>query len=356
MLSQGAAFAATGGAHIEFVEPDTEQEWFPDTTKAAQTLAAATCTFHPQDESGRKAVTFSGNDWHLQNQYSQLAIARNSVTQAEQQAIKIAHLDTGYDPNHATLPLHLDMQNQRNFRDQGRLNDATDRTPNGWTAIRNQGHGHATLSLLAGNQITNAPASQGFAGFIGGAPYATIIPIRIADWIVRFSTSTMVQGFQYAVDQGAHVLSMSMGGLTSRALADAVNLAYENGLFMVTAAGNNYAKSPTPGSVVFPARFKRVLAACGVMADGRACVDNADSNGRLHAKRAMGGVWMRQARQHGWRGYLLRNTAASRRRCSVDGQVRAGARGLPRTLDASRGRAIGTISVCAADHGGHGER
>jgi hypothetical protein len=270
MLSQGAAFAATGGAHIEFVEPDTEQEWFPDTTKAAQTLAAATCTFHPQDESGRKAVTFSGNDWHLQNQYSQLAIARNSVTQAEQQAIKIAHLDTGYDPNHATLPLHLDMQNQRNFRDQGRLNDATDRTPNGWTAIRNQGHGHATLSLLAGNQITNAPASQGFAGFIGGAPYATIIPIRIADWIVRFSTSTMVQGFQYAVDQGAHVLSMSMGGLTSRALADAVNLAYENGLFMVTAAGNNYAKSPTPGSVVFPARFKRVLAACGVMADGRA--------------------------------------------------------------------------------------
>ena len=273
MLAQGAAFAAAagGGTPIEFIEPDTEQTWFTEQTPGAQALAAAAaCTFHPQDGSGEKAVSTAGNDWHLQNQYSQLGNARNSVTPAQQQAIKIAHLDTGYDPNHASLPLHLDLLNQRNFRDPGRLNDATDRTPNGWNAIRNQGHGHATLSLLAGNQITNVPAGKGFSGFVGGAPHATVIPIRIADWVVRFSTSTMVQGFQYAVDQGAHVLSMSMGGLTSRALADAVNLAYERGLFMVTAAGNNYAKLPTPGSIVFPARFQRVLAACGVMADGRA--------------------------------------------------------------------------------------
>ncbi|QBF26743.1 peptidase S8 [Pseudomonas tructae] len=270
MLSHGAAFAATGGAQIEFVEPDIEQGWFAEVATPGPALAAAVCTFHPQDASGRKAVSVAGNDWHLQSQHSQLANARTRVSQAEQQAIRIAHLDTGYDPHHASLPLHLDLQHQRNFRDQGHLNDATDRTPAGWTAIRNQGHGHATLSLLAGNQISNAAAANGFVGFIGGAPHATVIPIRIADWVVRFSTSTMVQGFQYAVDQGAQVLSMSMGGLTSRALADAVNLAYEHGLFMVTAAGNNIAKAPTPGSVVFPARFQRVLAACGVMADGRA--------------------------------------------------------------------------------------
>ncbi len=270
LLSQGAAFAAAGGAHIEFVEPDIEQDWFPDVTEATKALTSAACIFHPQDESGRKAVSGSGNDWHLQSQYSQLGSARSRVTQAEQEAVKIAHLDTGYDPNHVSLPLKLDKENQRNFRDRDRPDDATDHTPNGWKAFRNQGHGHATLSLLAGNQLKNAPASQGFAGFIGGAPYAIVIPIRIADWVVRFSTSTMVQGFQYAVEQGAHVLSMSMGGLTSRALVDAVNLAYEHGLFMVTAAGNNFAKTPTPGSIVFPARFKRVLAACGVMADGRA--------------------------------------------------------------------------------------
>lgn len=270
LQAQGAALAGSAGAQIEFIEPDIEQAWFPEATHAMQALGAAACTFHAQDPSGQKAVAHAGNDWHLQSQYSQLDLARNLVGRAQQQAIRIAHLDTGYDPNHASLPLNLDRQNQRNFRDPGFPNNAADRTPSGWTSIRNQGHGHATLSLLAGNQIQPLPATNAIAGFIGGAPYATVIPVRIADWVVRFSTSTMVQGFQYAIDQGAHVLSMSMGGLTSRALVDAVNLAYEHGLFMVTAAGNNYAKMPTPGSIVFPARYQRVLAACGVMADGRA--------------------------------------------------------------------------------------
>ena len=94
--------------------------------------------------------------------------------------------------------------------------------------------------------------------------------MRIADWVVRFTTSTMVQGFDYARAKGAHVLSMSMGGLSSSALVDAINLAYDNGVVMVTAAGNNFAVVPMPKSIVFPARYQRVLAACGVMADGRA--------------------------------------------------------------------------------------
>ncbi|MCG8294483.1 S8 family serine peptidase [Pseudomonas entomophila] len=270
MLAHGAGFAATGSMQIEFVEPDIEQAWFTESPAPATALAAAACTFHPQDKSGQKAVVKDDNQWHLEDRFSQLGTARSRVARDQQQAIRIAHLDTGYDPNHASLPLHLDKQNQRNFRDSDHPNDATDRTPDGWTAVRNQGHGHATLSLLAGNEINNPAIAQGFSGFVGGAPYATVIPIRIADWVVRFSTGSMVQGFQYAVQQKVHILSMSMGGLSSRALADAVNLAYEHGVFMVTAAGNNYAWTPTPGSIVFPARFKRVLAACGVMANGRA--------------------------------------------------------------------------------------
>lgn len=270
MLAPGSAFGAAGGAQVEFVEPDVEQAWFTDDPGQTQALSTAACVFHPQDATNRKGTSSAGNDWHLQNQYSQLGTARSRVAPDKQRAIKIAHLDTGYDPKHASLPLNLDTENQRNFRDPQYPYNAADRTPNGWKAARNQGHGHATLTLLAGNQIGNAPAAQAFPGHIGGAPFATVIPIRIADWVVRFSTGTMVQGFQHAVEVGADVLSMSMGGLTSRALVDAVNLAYEHGVFMVTAAGNNYAKTPSPSSVVFPARFKRVLAACGVMADGRA--------------------------------------------------------------------------------------
>jgi hypothetical protein len=74
---------------------------------------------------------------------------------------------------------------------------------------------------------------------------------------------------------GADVLSMSMGGVSSQALVDAVNVAYDAGVVMVTAAGNNYAWLPSPKSIVFPARLRRVLAACGIMADGRAYADLA---------------------------------------------------------------------------------
>src|SRR5262249_26329430 len=122
---------------------------------------------------------------------------------------------------------------------------------------------------LAGNKLDGAsPYRTDFRDYLGGAPLAQVIPIRVANWVVRFTTSTLVQGFNYAREKGAHVLSMSMGGLSSQALADAVHLAYEAGVVMVTAAGNNLAGIPSPKSTVFPARYMRVLAACGVMADG----------------------------------------------------------------------------------------
>jgi len=270
LFASGSAFAASGTAGIEAIEPDLEQSWFEPPKDQFALHAVAACTFHGQDSSGGKGT---GPDlaWNLRPEYSELLKARGKISDSDLRQVIVAHLDTGYDPKHITLPAHLDLAHQRNFRDKHRPNDATDQTPNGLLAIRNQGHGTATLALLAGNKLSGtSPSWPGFADFIGGAPYASVIPIRIADGVVRFSTSTMVQGFGYAAQMKAHVLTMSMGGLTSRALVDAVNLAYDSGIFMVTAAGNNYAWTLTPGSIVFPARFRRVLAACGLMADGRA--------------------------------------------------------------------------------------
>ena len=173
--------------------------------------------------------------------------------------IIVAHLDTGYDANHITRPVNLDTNLQKNFVDGDPRNDATDRTPPGFQAIRNRGHGTATLALLAGNRLDGtSPDWPGFVRPIGGAPFVRIIPIRIANWVVRFFTGTMVQGFDYARKKDAHVLSMSMGGLSSRALVDAVNLAYDAGMVMVTAAGNNIAGAPTPKRSSFP----RAIVAC----------------------------------------------------------------------------------------------
>ena len=275
LAAPGLGLADSDLAGVEFVEPDLSQAWLPEPSPGdlPGMAAADRCAFADQDESGGKARG-PGPGWNHGDAYSAFTKARagfGAELEAKLGRVVVAHLDTGYDPDHITRPVNLDTERQRNFVDETAPNDATDRTPSGMEAIRNRGHGTATLALLAGNRPDGtSPIWRDFPGPVGGAPFARVIPIRIADWVVRFSTSTMVQGFNHAIESGAHVLSMSMGGLSSAALVDAVNLAYDKGLVLVAAAGNNFAGAPSPKSIVFPARYRRVLAACGVMADGRA--------------------------------------------------------------------------------------
>lgn len=272
--SASQAFAAGAGSGVVAVEPDLVQQWgYTGHATAAKGFAATDpCRFNDQDDGGGKAKG-EGVAWNFGDAFSQLAAARNQVGD-KLSKIRIAHLDTGYDPNHRTLPVNLQRALQRNFvSGDGKPDDASDQSSH-LPVVSNRGHGTGTLSLLAGNKLDGTALGwEGFKDFVGAAAQAQIIPIRIADSVVRFSTGTMVQGFGYAVEKEAHVLSMSMGGVASSALVDAINLAYDRGLTMVTAGGNNFAHTPTPKTIVFPARWRRVLAACGVMANGRAYAD-----------------------------------------------------------------------------------
>lgn len=267
LLDESSPFAARG-LNVEAVEPDLVQHWPHYGSGAdAAPFAAAACTFDDQDTRGGKAAG-PGPAWNLGGGYGQFQQARAQVSAARQKQIMVAHLDTGLDPAHGSLPQNTRLDLQRNFVAGEPPGDARDRAPDG--GLSNRGHGTGTLSLLAGNKV--APGTPGFAGFtdfLGAAPQVSVIPVRIADWVVRFSLGTMVQGIDYARQQGAQVLSMSMGGVASQALTDAVNRAYDAGMVLVTAAGNNISGVPSPRSIVFPARYRRVIAACGVMADGR---------------------------------------------------------------------------------------
>jgi hypothetical protein len=235
---------AAGTGDLISAEPDFEQQWVSGPP-------AAKCIAEPQDGSGGRAVG-THSRWHLDSQYSGLDAARTAVPKAAQQRVLIAHVDTGYDPAHKFAPAHI-QPGQRNFvKEDGAPNNATDVTPTGGF-LRNYGHGTGTVGILA------APT-------IGGAPDVRVLPIRIANSVVRFKTSTMAQGFDYALAAGAHILSMSMGGLASAILADVVNKCYAGGLVMVAAAGNNFSGLPIR-SIVYPARMRRVVAACGIMAN-----------------------------------------------------------------------------------------
>ena len=109
-------------------------------------------------------------------------------------------------------------------------------------------------------QHPGRPAQPG-QPLLGGAPFAEIVPVRVANRVVLFSNSAIARAFDYVhglmptAANRVDVITMSMGGLASQAWADAVNALYEQGVFIVTAAGNNFGNLPTR-NIVYPGALR----------------------------------------------------------------------------------------------------
>ena len=156
---------------FSYAEPDILHEWpSPFTSEAGMTAMAAAppCQFMPQDEFWPKAPSFT---WFLDDKYSGLRSARNSVAHAQ---VRIGHIDTGYS-DHLVRAKNLNTDLQWNFVEG--VADAHDPGIGGF--LNYPGHGTGTQGILAGNilkglshpnQNTNEP--------LGGVPDAEIVPIR----------------------------------------------------------------------------------------------------------------------------------------------------------------------------------
>ena len=93
-------------------------------------------------------------------------------------------------------------------------------------------------------------------------------PVSSTVWLTTPETtdnarppSALAQALNYAVDQRCDVATLSMGGVPSRAWGEAVDRAYEAGLCLCAAAGNHVGPTP-PQTLVYPARYSRVIAVC----------------------------------------------------------------------------------------------
>ena len=72
----------------------------------------------------------------------------------------------------------------------------------------------------------------------GVAPGAEIIPLRTAYSVLLWSTLNLARAIEYATNEGAHVISISMGGLWSWRLRRAVVIAQQRGVIICAASGN----------------------------------------------------------------------------------------------------------------------
>lgn len=261
---------ALRSAQAIYVEPNEKNVMYPKGPPAApcdlsKTLAPPGVQFCvDQDKNWDAGNSFA---WHLGSEYSQLRDAR--MQKATSCAPYITILDTGIRASHHTTPRKLDRRG-KNFVEGG--DNVED--PGPFLAGKNSGHGPATIAILAGKHVrmvTTDPYYV-FDEDLGGAPDATIIPVRIADSVVHFYTDEMASGIDYAGrlakadgKNACHVVSISMGGIASRAWADRVNFTYEHGVTIVAAAGNNFGGFPTRYTV-YPSRFARVVTATGATA------------------------------------------------------------------------------------------
>jgi len=206
--------------------------------------------------------------WHLDDAHSQLTKAWKAV-QAKPDAIpsvRIAHLDTGYLDTHPALPEKLNRSLGCSFISGEEDNPGIDKSD----GVGQDGHGTGTLVLLAGNKVVPSQTFGEFEGYVGGAPFAEIIPMRISESVVIWNADNFCRALQRAIDLNCEVVSMSMAGKPSPRMARMVDKAYEAGIVIVSAGSNCWYKGAgalLPKCVLFPAAFPRVIGATGAMFD-----------------------------------------------------------------------------------------
>jgi subtilisin family serine protease len=167
------------------------------------------------------------------------------------QGVIVAVLDTGVDRNHPDLNDNI-WVNSDEIAGNGRDDDGNGYVDDvyGWNFASNNsntqdGNGHGTH--VAG---TIAGERNDF-GVTGMAYGAKIMPVKVLSDSGSGSFTNIARGIRYAVDNGAKVINLSLGGSSgSSDLQSAVQYASSKGAIVVMAAGNSGGSQPG-----FPARY-----------------------------------------------------------------------------------------------------
>jgi len=119
-----------------------------------------------------------------------------------------------------------------------------------------QGHGTHVAGIAAA-AINNG---EGIAGIAG---QALILPVKVLNENNQGTWADVVAGIVYAVDHGARVINLSLGGtIGTSALQDAIEYAWNRNAVIVAAAGNDGSTTP-----YYPAAYDEVIAVSATTPD-----------------------------------------------------------------------------------------
>jgi subtilisin family serine protease len=214
----------------------------PDQASSALLASDAVAYAEPNRWRTRQRLP---NDPMLAEQWALTAIsAPAGWEQATSATVPIAIIDSGISPT------HLDLKQQ--------LLPGIDLVSLDDDPRDDDGHGTYTAGLAA----ASGDDGVGIAGVCWSCP---IIPIKALDRRGRGDDATIALGIRWAVDRGARIISMALGGPNeSRVLDEAVRYATSRGALIVAAAGND----GVGGAASYPAAFADVLSVAALDRDG----------------------------------------------------------------------------------------
>ncbi|MEL7160735.1 MAG: S8 family serine peptidase, partial [Bacteroidota bacterium] len=163
---------------------------------------------------------------------------------------RIAILDTGVDGQHEDI--------KDNYAS---INRKYDNDP--------QSHGTHCAGIAAG--VTNNGIGIGSLAGTGDSPFVEVTSIKVLNSSGMGTQKSIIAGILEAADEGADVISLSLGGPSNksrqRAYSQAVKYALDNGAIVVAAAGNsnrdaaNYSPANATGIIAVAAIDQNLLRA-----------------------------------------------------------------------------------------------
>lgn len=190
------------------------------------------------EANGFWSVSYTPNDPRWVDQYGPKNIGAPTAwdTTLGSTTVKVCIVDTGLRSTHEDIA--------------GRVAGQYDFVSGDGTAQDGNGHGtHVATTALA--IINNGKG-------IAGMSQSSVLVARVLDDAGSGTYDWIASGIRWCADNGAAVISMSLGGsTTTTALGDAVAYAASKGSLQIAAAGNS---GPCTNCVSYPAKYAEVMA------------------------------------------------------------------------------------------------
>jgi hypothetical protein len=238
----------------------------------------------PATETNAAHPTWPGipddTEWHLKQMRVKEAWALKPPAggKSRGEGILIGHPDTGWREHVEYDQSQLRFDLARNVI-EGR--DGKEATRHGSLTIPPflfQTHGTATGGVIVSaeanglTRVSDIPFDKSIATssdvqLTGVAPKVELAPIRCADGVVLLMDQNIHKAVQHAIDIGAHVISISLGGVLDAECERIIDRAVlDHHIIVVGAAGQIVDWGDN--SVIEPANFTNVVAVAGSMPEG----------------------------------------------------------------------------------------